>query len=64
MDYAWQNPEGAANRGLGCQRFLASNPDCIGRAAPPQTSGMPEFPNPFARMISLQPTSDVARLRL
>jgi hypothetical protein len=61
MDCGWQNSEEAANNHLERLKFLASNPDYIGRAAPPQTSGMRDFLCPsFAMMISLQPTSDVA----
>jgi hypothetical protein len=63
MDCGWQNSEEAANNHLERLKFLASNPDCIGRAAPPQTSGMRDFLCPsFAMMISLQPTSDVASI--
>jgi len=60
MDCGWQNPGGAAKNCLGCLRFLASKPNCIGPVGPPQTSGMREFPFPFAMMISFQPTSRVA----
>jgi hypothetical protein len=56
MDCGWQNPEPAGrNHSL---KSLASNEDCIERAAPPQTSDMRDVLSRFAMMISLQLTSD------
>jgi len=51
-DCGWQNPEEEANSHLEFLRSLASSPDCIGHAAPPQTSSMRDFLSPFAMIIS------------
>ncbi len=57
MDYGWQNPEQEANDGSEHLKSLASNADCIERAAPSSTIGMRGVPFLFA-IFSLQPTSD------
>lgn len=52
MDCGWQNPEWVANNYFEFLKLLASNADCIGRAAAPQTSGIRDALSPFAMMVS------------
>jgi len=59
MDCGWQNLEGAANNRFECLKSLASDPDCMGRAAPPLASSMRDVLSPFAMMISWQLTSAI-----
>jgi hypothetical protein len=63
MDCGWQNPEWVANDHYECPKSLASNEDCIERAAPPQTSGMRDVLSLSARMISLQTNLQPSRHR-
>jgi hypothetical protein len=54
MGCGWQNPEGAANNHSECLKSLASNGDCIGGVALPETNDMPDVLCLCAMMISLQ----------
>jgi hypothetical protein len=59
VDCGWQSPGEAANHRSERLTSLASNPIRTARAAPPQTSGIRDFPCPFAMMISSQLAPDV-----